>query len=300
MSDRNLKDDRIDNVSISDGEVERHAPGRRHGVAACAGPVDVANLVEVEDDDHGEHGGDAGAQRMTREGERVVGVRLEEFPEEVALSIEHPAGGPEEAVVDVAAVEAALAETVVEKERVVGLLDEVEPAEREDDVGVGVIEVEEVGRDAAACVGVGPAAEDAGGVDAVAAGRREEERGGGGEIGFVVGHDEAAHARHGLEVVGGGEAPGGAVDLAAVEAALPCPARASEAVDALEQRQAAGQRHGRRRAGALGGRRRRQVVSGRELPRTGGARRGSSLESETSVRVNVQREEMEIQASNQT
>ena len=187
---------------------------------------------------------------MPREGERVVGVPLEEVPEEVALGVEHPAGGPEEAVVNVAAVEAALAEAVVEEERVVGLLDEVEPPEREDDVGVRVVEVEEVGGDAAAGVGVGAAAEDAGGV--------EEERRGGGEVGLVVGHDEAAHARDGLEVGGGGEAPGGAVGLAGVEAALPRPARAGEAVDALEQRQAAGQRHGRRRAG--GTQRRRSVI----------------------------------------
>jgi len=75
--------------------------------------------------------------------------------------------------VNVAAVEAALAEAVVEEERVVGLLDEVEPPEREDDVGVRVVEVEEVGGDAAAGVGVGAAAEDAGGVE-------EERRGGGG------------------------------------------------------------------------------------------------------------------------
>lgn len=231
---------------------------------------------------------------MTREGERVVGVPLEEFLQDVALGVEHPGGGPEEAVVDVAAVEAALAEAVVEEERVVGLLGEVEPAEREDDVGVRVVEVEEVGRDAAAGVGVGPAAEDAGQVDAVAAGpgRREEERRGGGEVGLVVGHDEAAHARHGLKVGGGGEAPGGAVDLAAVEAALPCPARAREAVDALEQRQAAGQRHGRgtrwrRRQSVIHRppRWRRQVVAGRELRRTIGARRGSSREPKIRVRM---------------
>ena len=223
---------------------------------------------------------------MPREGERVVGVPLEEVPEEVALGVEHPAGGPEESVVDVAAVEAALAEAVVEEERVVGLLDEVEPPEREDDVSVRVVEVEEVGGDAAAGVGVGAAAEDAGGVDAVPARGREEERRGGGEVGLVVGHDEAAHARDGLEVGGGGEAPGGAVGLAGVEAALPRPARAGEAVDALEQRQAAGQRHGRRRAGGHSaaaishplpaGAGAPAAVAGRELRRTGGARRGSN------------------------
>ena len=63
---------------------------------------------------------------MAREGERVVGVPVEEVPEQVALLVEHPAGGPEEAVVDVAAVEAALAE----EQRVLGLEAEVEAPER--------------------------------------------------------------------------------------------------------------------------------------------------------------------------
>lgn len=199
---------------------------------------------------------------MPRECERVVRVLLEEFPEEVALGVEHPSGGPEEAVVDVPSVEAALAEAVIEEERVVGLLDEVEAPEREDDVGVVVVEVEEVRGDASAGVGVGPAAEDAGWVDAVPAGWREEERRGGGgkEVGLVVGHDEAAHAGHGLEVGGGGEAPSGAVGLAGVEAALPGPARAGQAVDALEQRQAAGQRHDGRRQPRRGTRRWRRSV----------------------------------------
>jgi hypothetical protein len=76
-----------------------------------------------------------------------------------------------------------------------------------------------------------------------------------------------------------------------VEAALPCPARAGEAVDALEQRQAAGQRHGRgtrrrRRQSVIHRppRRRRQVVAGRELRRTSGARRGSSRKPKIPVR----------------
>ena len=39
----------------------------------------------------------------------------QEVPEQVALPVEHPASGAEEAVVDVAAVEVALAEAVVEE-----------------------------------------------------------------------------------------------------------------------------------------------------------------------------------------
>lgn len=227
-----MQDNRVDNVGISDSQIERHTSGRRHGVAPDAAPVEIgAELVEVEEDDDGEHGGDAGAEGVASEGEGVVGVVGEEVPEEVALGVENPGGGAEEAVVDVAAMEAALAEAVVEEEGVVGLPGEVEAAEGEDDVGVGVVEVEEVGGDAAAGVGVGAAADDAAGVEGVAG------------VVVVVGHDEAAEARDGGEVVGGGEAPGGAVAVAGVEAPLPRPPRASQAVDAFQQREPAGERH---------------------------------------------------------
>ena len=87
-------------------------------------------------------------------------VPVEEVPEQVALPVEHPAGGTEEAVVDIAAVEAALAEAVVEEQRVVGLAAEVEAAQREHEVGVRVVEVDEVGRDPAPRVGIGAAAHD--------------------------------------------------------------------------------------------------------------------------------------------
>jgi hypothetical protein len=64
---------------------------------------------------------------VSREGERVVGIPAEEVPEQVAILVEHPAGGAEGAVVDVAAIEAALAEAVVEEQRVIGLAAEVRP-----------------------------------------------------------------------------------------------------------------------------------------------------------------------------
>ena len=67
-----------------------------------------SKLAEVQHDDHG-------GKQVAREGERVGGVPVEEVPEQVALPVEHLAGGAEEAVVDVAAVEAALAEAVVEE-----------------------------------------------------------------------------------------------------------------------------------------------------------------------------------------
>lgn len=63
------------------------------------------------------------------------------------------------------------------------------------------------------------------------------------EVVFVVGEDVAAEARHGSKLIGGGEAPGLAVVAGAVEASLPGPARASQAVDAFEKRNTAGQRH---------------------------------------------------------
>lgn len=54
------------------------------------------------------------------------------------------------------------------------------------------------------------------------------------EVVFVVGEDVAAEARHRSKFVGGGEAPGLAVVAGAVEASLPRPARASQAVDAFK------------------------------------------------------------------
>jgi hypothetical protein len=107
-----------------------------------------------------------------------------------------------------------------------------------------MVEVDEVGRDPAARVGVGAAADDVGRVD----GRGEEGRVGAGVV--VVGHDDAAHAGDGGEVGGGGMAPGGAVAVTGVEAALDRPARAAQAVDALQQRQPARERHASRPATA--------------------------------------------------
>lgn len=65
------------------------------------------------------------------------------------------------------------------------------------------------------------------------------------EVVLVVGEDVAAEAGHGLEIVGRGEAPGLAVMASAVEAALPRPAGARQAVDALEKGDAADDRHRR-------------------------------------------------------
>ena len=60
---------------------------------------------------------------MDGEGERVARVPVQQVPEEV---VEHPPGGVEAAVVDVPAVQAALAEAVVEEQRVSGLAGSVE------------------------------------------------------------------------------------------------------------------------------------------------------------------------------
>lgn len=80
---------------------------------------------------------------------------------------------------------------------------------------------------------VGHALDDAVRVQAVAGG-------GGGflvlrgaEIGLVVGEDEAADARHPVELVGGGGGPSGAVVAAHVGAALPQPPRAAQNENAL-------------------------------------------------------------------
>lgn len=62
-----------------------------------------------------------------------------------------------------------------------------------------------------------------------------------GEVILIDGKDVAAEAGDGLELDGGGKAPRLAVVACAVEAALPGPASAGEAVDALEDGEAAGQ-----------------------------------------------------------
>jgi hypothetical protein len=125
---------------------------------------------------------------------------------------------------------------------VVGVSDEVEAADGEDDLVVSSVDVDDVGRAVCADVGVGGALDDAVGVDVGVSepGGREL---GVGEVVLVDGHDDLADARDGVEVVGGGGRPGVAVVGADVGEALPGPAHAADAEHAL---QPARHRHGRR------------------------------------------------------
>lgn len=64
------------------------------------------------------------------------------------------------------------------------------------------------------------------------------------EVIFVDCEDVSAEAGRGLEFFGGSQAPGLAVVAGGSEASLPGPARAGQAVDALEEGDAADDRHG--------------------------------------------------------
>ena len=94
-----------------------------------------------------------------------------------------------------------------------------------------MVGVDEVRRRAAERVVVGGAFDDPVGVEAVAAGGLVV--GWGAEIGLVDGEDEAAQTGDGLELVGGGGGPRGAVVGADVGAALPQPPRATQHEHAL-------------------------------------------------------------------
>lgn len=101
-----------------------------------------------------------------------------------------------------------------------------------------VVEVDEVGRAAGLVVPVILSADDGGWVHAVPPrGRKERVL----EVLLVDGEYHAAEARDGFEVDGGRETPCLAVVAGGDEAALPGPAGAGEAVDALEDGDAASQ-----------------------------------------------------------
>ena len=134
-------------------------------------------------------------------------------------------------MVNIPAIKHLLPKAVIQKELVVALFGEVEAADGEHDLAVLVVGVYEIRRHAALGFRVADTLDDAIGVDAVAAGGLIVGRTA--EIGLVDGKDEAAEAGDGLELVGSGGGPRGAVVRADVCAALPQPACAAEHEDAL-------------------------------------------------------------------
>lgn len=243
-----LEHDGVDDVRVLDREVERHTPGGRERVALDPVPGDPPELVPVVDDDDGHQRRDAGAERVAGEDEPVVVPAVpQQGPEGVGLAVEDPGGGLEEAVVDEPPVEHLHAEAVVEEDLVVAVADEVEAADGEDDLLVGAVGVDEVGRGAAGGLGVVDALGDGGGVEAVEGGGGGEA--GAGEVVLVDGEDGSAEAGDGGEVVRGGHGgPGVGVVVADVGQALPRPARAAQAHHAL---QPARDRHWRWEKGAV-------------------------------------------------
>lgn len=224
----------MDHVSVLHCKIQRHAPGRRDGVASDAAPWDLPEPVEVVHHHHGHEGRHAGAEGVADQHKAIVGPAIpKEVAQCVGLAVEQPGCGLEQAEVDVAAVEGLGTGRVVEQEAVVGVVAKVEATDGKDDFAGGAVNVEEVGRAAAAGVGVGGAFDDGGGIHPIPAGASGGPAGAG-EVVFVGRKDGAAGAGNGGELIGRGGRPGGAVVGADVPAAAAGPPRAPQAEHALD------------------------------------------------------------------
>lgn len=152
-------------------------------------------------------------------------ILLPQPPQRLRLRLQHPHRRFQQPLVHVAAVEHLHPQPVVEQHLVIALLHQVQAADRQDYLAAVVVDDDQVGRRAAEGLLVVGALHHPLRVEGVA--------GGGGvlgaaEVGLVDGQDGSADARDGLELVGGGGGPRGAVVGADVGAALPPPPHAAQ------------------------------------------------------------------------
>lgn len=209
----------MNNIGVLDSQIQGHTARGSKSIAANLGPGDPAQQVPVIDQNDSQQRDDTGAQGVAHKHHIVMSTVVKpEALQSLAFLVKQPNGGLQEAVVDVAAVEHLHSELVVEQQLVVALLDQIEPADGEDDVAVLVVQVDEVGRGSAEGLLVAHALHHALG---------------GAEIGLVDGQDQAAEAGDGVELVGGGQGPAVGVVRAHVGAAPPEPARAAQHHHAL-------------------------------------------------------------------
>lgn len=221
-----LQHHRIDDVRILHRQVEGHTPRRRHSVAPQQAPRKAAEFIAMVGHDHAQQSGNTRSQRMPSKNHLVLPpILLPQSLQRLRLLVQHPHRRFQQPIVHVPAVEHLHPQPVIEQHSVVVLIHQIHTADGEDDLAVVVVGVDQVGRSVAEGLLVVGALHHPFRVDPVA--------GGGGEPGaagvrVVDGQDGAADAGDGVELVGGGDGPRGAVVGADVGAALPRPPHAPE------------------------------------------------------------------------
>ena len=125
-----------------------------------------------------------------------------------------------------------LTQFVIEKDLVIALLGQVQAADREYDLTVVVVDVDDVRRRSSLGLLVGHSFDDPIRVQVELSDRRRDF--GVSEIGLVDGEDHAADSWDGLELFGCCCCPRGAVVGSHVCAAFPCPPAEPHAEDAFE------------------------------------------------------------------
>lgn len=170
---------------------------------------------------------------MTSEDQIILSpILLPKPTKRLPLLIQDPSRRLQEPVMNVPAAQHLLTQLVVEKDLVVALLGQVQSPDREHDLAVVVVEVDDVRRRPSLGLLVGHSFDDPVRVQVELSDRRGDF--GVSEIGLVDGEDDAADSWDGLELFGCCCCPRGAVVGPHVCAAFPCPPAESHAEYAFQ------------------------------------------------------------------
>uniref|UniRef100_A0A0A9DVL5 Uncharacterized protein n=1 Tax=Arundo donax TaxID=35708 RepID=A0A0A9DVL5_ARUDO len=138
-----LKNNRVDDIRITDRQIQRHAAGRCHCETPYPLPLDPTEPLPVVHHHQCQHCHDTRTKRVTNESERVTRIPLQEVPQNITLSIKHPLSGLEQAIVHIATIEHPLSKLVVQQHGVVTLFRHIHTPNSEHDIQMRVVNIQQ-------------------------------------------------------------------------------------------------------------------------------------------------------------